>query len=157
LFWDYSYYIHILFLRNFPLNDCIKAHVAKQRISAPFHSPRRLCCAHFVRYCIIFLSKVEYGFIFIGNTFMADNTKLEKLIQKKKALEARIQMISAREKTQERKQDTRRKILIGSYFIDKAKKENNLQEIYKAMVGYLTRDADKKLFSLEEINSSEKQ
>ena len=88
---------------------------------------------------------------------MADNTKLEKLIQKKKALEARIQMISAREKTQERKQDTRRKILIGSYFIDKAKKENNLQEIYKAMVGYLTRDADKKLFSLEEINSSEKQ
>ena len=84
---------------------------------------------------------------------MTDKSKLDKLKEKRKAIYARINLMEAREKTKTRKEDTRRKILIGSYIIDKAKKENNLHEIYKAMDKYLTRDSDKKLFDLAMVEA----
>ena len=40
--------------------------------------------------------------------------RLENLKKKKEQLSARIQQIEAREKSKQRKQDTRRKILLGS-------------------------------------------
>ncbi len=75
-------------------------------------------------------------------------SRLEKLKAQRAKLEARIQAAESRNKQAERKQDTRRKILIGSYYFDKAQKENNLQEIKKLMDGYLTRHSDRKLFDL---------
>ena len=41
-------------------------------------------------------------------------TKLEKLLEKEAQLKAQIQLAKATERTQERKRDTRRKILIGA-------------------------------------------
>lgn len=62
------------------------------------------------------------------------------------------------EKSRERKRDTRRKILIGSFFIDKANQDGSLDSLYQQMDVYLKRNADRELFQLnpnpekEEVN-----
>jgi large subunit ribosomal protein L7/L12 len=73
---------------------------------------------------------------------------LERLKEQRAKLEARIQAAEARTKQAGRKQDTRRKILVGSYYLDKALEENKFNELKKLMDGYLTRDSDRKLFEL---------
>lgn len=47
--------------------------------------------------------------------------------------------------------DTRRKILIGNYYLEQAKKNNTFFHIVKLMDAYLTRDSDRKLFDLAPI------
>jgi large subunit ribosomal protein L7/L12 len=84
---------------------------------------------------------------------MNSKSKLEKLKEQKAKLEARIQMVEAREKTKDHKKDTRRKILIGSYYLDKARKNNSMSELAKIMDGYLTRENDRILFDLSLRNS----
>ncbi len=73
---------------------------------------------------------------------------VEKLKAQRAKIEARIQAAEARGKQAQRKQDTRRKILIGSYYLDQAIKENKFDAIKKLMDDYLTRDSDRKLFEL---------
>ncbi len=75
--------------------------------------------------------------------------RLDSLKKKKAQLESQIQSIEAVEKSKERKRDTRRKILIGSYFLDKAREEDSLDEIIGEMDTYLMRDSDRVLFDLE--------
>ena len=58
--------------------------------------------------------------------------------------------MEASEKAKERKRDTQRKILVGAYYLDKAKKENTYQSLVDLMDGFLTRVSDRKLFGLEE-------
>ncbi|MCB1826829.1 MAG: mobilization protein [Coxiellaceae bacterium] len=85
--------------------------------------------------------------------------KLENLKKKQDQLKAQIQAMEAAEKTREKKRDTRRKILIGAYYQDKAIKENRFDEIIKLMDGYLNRNSDRVLFDLpplEEESSSTK-
>jgi hypothetical protein len=71
---------------------------------------------------------------------------LAKLKAQREKLNARIQKMEALEKERERKQDTRRKILIGAYYLDKARQENTMAELNQLMLGFLTRDSDKVLF-----------
>lgn len=73
---------------------------------------------------------------------------LERLKEQRAKLEARIQAAEARTKQADRKQDTRRKILVGSYYLDKALQEDKFNELKKLMDSYLTRDSDRKLFEL---------
>ena len=73
-------------------------------------------------------------------------SRIDQLKNQRATIEARIQSAEARLKTQNRKQDTRRKILIGSYYLDKAVKENTYENLKLLMCGYLTRESDKKLF-----------
>ena len=49
-------------------------------------------------------------------------------------------------RAEERKRDTRRKILIGAYRLEKAKQDNAEKELYTEMLNFLTREADKSLF-----------
>lgn len=81
---------------------------------------------------------------------MKNKTRLDRLKEQKARLEARIQLVESKEKTKEHKQDTRRKVLIGSYYLDKAKKDNSMDEIVKIMDKYLTRDNDRLLFDLSQ-------
>ena len=79
--------------------------------------------------------------------------KIEAQLEKLKQLKARKQAIEAREKSrqkeQERKDDTRRKILLGSYFIKKMNENDaNKKKILTVMDEYLTEDPDRKLFDL---------
>lgn len=75
------------------------------------------------------------------------SSKLELLKKKQAQLKAQIQNLEAAEKAKEKKRDTRRKILIGAYYIDKAKEDGSLNELYKKLDGYLIRESDRKLFT----------
>ena len=74
--------------------------------------------------------------------------RLEALKEKQKKITVQIQQVEAREKTAERKKNTRRKILIGSYYLDQATDKKKMVEIEKLMDGYLKRDNDRILFGL---------
>lgn len=75
-------------------------------------------------------------------------TKIEKLKIQREQLEARIQNLEAAEKQRERKQDTRRKILIGSYYLDNAVKNGTYDQLKSEISTYLKRDSDRILFGL---------
>ena len=78
--------------------------------------------------------------------------KIEAQLEKLKQLKAQKQAIEARERTkqkeQERKEDTRRKILLGSYLIKKMENEQDKEKILAELNEYLTEDRDRKLFNL---------
>ena len=57
-----------------------------------------------------------------------NNKLLDNLKEQQEKLKARIINIENREKT-ERKRDTSRKILIGSYYLEKARENNYMDEI----------------------------
>ena len=78
--------------------------------------------------------------------------KIEAQLEKLKQLKAQKQAIEARERTkqkeQQRKDDTRRKILLGSYLIKKMQNEANKEKILAELNEYLTEDRDRQLFGL---------
>ena len=76
--------------------------------------------------------------------------RLENLKTKRDQLNARIQKLQASEKMRERKRDTRRKILVGAYFLKKATKEKSLNRLYEIMLNDLKRETDRKLFTDKE-------
>ena len=85
--------------------------------------------------------------------------KIEAQLEKLKQLKAQKQAIEAREKTkqkeQERKDDTRRKILLGSYLIKKMNaNEANKEKILAELNEYLTEDRDRQLFNLLPIKEA---
>ena len=81
--------------------------------------------------------------------------RLKRLMEQREKIDARIQAAEARIKTSERKKDVRKKILIGSYYLDKAIKENAMDELKKIMDKYLTRDSDRELFGLNHLSKVE--
>ena len=82
---------------------------------------------------------------------MASVSNLDSLKKKRVIINARIRLVQNREQSKERKDNTRRKILIGSYYLDQANKNNSFNDIVKLMDSYLTRDSDRLLFDLTPI------
>ena len=80
-------------------------------------------------------------------------TQLQKL-KKKEILDARIQQAESRFKVKERKEDTRRKILIGAFMMEKLKKEEKFDSMIKELDGFLTRNSDRKLFGMNPGSSA---
>ena len=85
--------------------------------------------------------------------------KIEAQLEKLKQLKAQKQAIEARErskqKEQERKDDTRRKILLGSYLIKKMQSnEANKEKILMELNEYLTENRDRQLFDLPNIEEN---
>jgi hypothetical protein len=74
--------------------------------------------------------------------------KLDGLKKKQAILQARIEQMEAREKTRERKQDLRRRVLVGAYFLEQAAKDGKVAELYQEMDGFLVRNSDRALFDL---------
>ncbi len=74
------------------------------------------------------------------------NPRLEALKKQKEQINARIQKIQASEKSKSRKEDTRRKIIVGAYVIDQTKKEGTLDQLYDQVKKYCIRDSDRILF-----------
>ena len=67
-------------------------------------------------------------------------------------LQARIKLITARGSSDDRKNDTRRKILLGAMLQNRIEKRKIAQaNIDKWMSQFLTRDEDRKLFDLAPI------
>lgn len=80
---------------------------------------------------------------------------LEKLKLQREKINSRIQATEARLKTSDRKKETRKKILIGSYYLDEALKENKIDEIKTIMDKYLKRNSDRSLFDLCQVTEIE--
>ncbi len=80
------------------------------------------------------------------------NEKIAKQEERLKQLKVQKQATIAREKSkqkeQDRKDDTRRKILLGSYLLKKMENEENKEKILTEMNEYLTQERDRKLFNL---------
>ncbi|MGO9144774.1 MAG: hypothetical protein ACLQDF_00255 [Desulfomonilia bacterium] len=72
---------------------------------------------------------------------------LTKLLQKKQKIEQQISNAKTRLKKVERAADTRKKILIGAYFLE-VKYKGREDELIKIMDGFLVRDNDRALFGL---------
>ena len=72
----------------------------------------------------------------------------ERLKQLKVQKQATIAREKAKQKEQDRKDDTRRKILLGSYLLKKMENEENKEKILAEMNEYLTEERDRKLFKL---------
>ncbi len=93
---------------------------------------------------------------FLGIRVTMKVESLEQQIAKQeerlKQLKAQKQAVLAREKAkkkeQERKDDTRRKILLGSYLLKKMENEANKEKILAEMNEYLTEERDRNLFNL---------
>ena len=79
--------------------------------------------------------------------------RLNDLLKKREQLNAQIQKERNRHSQQKRKEDTRRKILLGSLMMEMMKKgELDEKKIRKRLDGFLTKDADRKLFDLSVKN-----
>ena len=85
--------------------------------------------------------------------------RLEQLLKKREELSAQIQKLKTREATQNRKEDTRRKILLTVLVMEMMFKEQlDRDKLMKRLDGFLTLDIDRELFKLsvlEERNASE--
>lgn len=73
---------------------------------------------------------------------------LEMLLAQREALEERIKLAKARQSKQEKKDDTRRKILAGAFVIEKHQKSKTYDDFVKELDGFLFRKTDRELFGL---------
>lgn len=95
----------------------------------------------------------DCGFLGIGITMKVESLEQQIAKQEKrlKQLKAQKQAALAREKAkqkeQERKDDTRRKILLGSYLLKKMEDDADKEKILADLNEYLTEDRDRKLFN----------
>ena len=81
------------------------------------------------------------------------NKRLENLLKKREQLNAQIQKIRAREANKKRKEDTRRKILLGALMMEMMEKgELDRKLIRKRLSEFLTRDIDRNLFNLPPLD-----
>lgn len=80
------------------------------------------------------------------------SSSIDNLKKRREILTARIKLAQNREALKERKSDLRRKILVGAYYLEQAKKNNDFEELVKLMDDFLTRDSDRKVFGLKSIS-----
>ncbi len=77
-----------------------------------------------------------------------EKSVLEKLIEQKSQLEARIQSEKIKAASQHRKDETRRKILVGSYCLEKYMKSGSFEKLITELNSFLFKDSDRALFGL---------
>ncbi|HAT7507107.1 MULTISPECIES: hypothetical protein [Enterobacteriaceae] len=84
--------------------------------------------------------------------------RLAKLEEQRARINAEIQRVRAREQQQERKNETRRKVLVGAWMMGKVQSgEWPEQKLIEAMDSYLERDHDRALFGLPPIQPQPQQ
>jgi hypothetical protein len=85
------------------------------------------------------------------------NKRLEELTKRRDQITAQIQALKAREQAEERKRDTRRKILIGAAVLERVKSGKWPEERLLAMMDeFLTKELDRQLFALPSKPAADK-
>jgi hypothetical protein len=82
---------------------------------------------------------------------MADQQAIDKLKAQREKIDARIQALQVRVKTVERKRELQRKILVGTYYLQEALQQDEMEALKQKMNSFLTRDSDRALFDLMPI------
>ena len=75
--------------------------------------------------------------------------KLKMLRDRKEVITAKMQKLEASAKVVARKRELQKKILVGACFLEQASKNGTMDELKIAMLGYLKRTSDRKLFEGE--------
>ena len=84
--------------------------------------------------------------------------RIKELESKKKQIEARIQKLKAAESAKKRKEDTRRKILLGAMVMKLIETGYwSQEEIYKHLDEFLDKELDRQLFGLPELQQDEEE
>ena len=81
-----------------------------------------------------------------------DQKKLKILQQKKNEIDSKIKQIKRQQRAKRNELNNRRKMLIGSYYLEQALRSNSVAELRENMLSFLTKDEDKKLFDEIQIN-----
>lgn len=82
------------------------------------------------------------------------SSKLDKLTVKRQQLNAQIQALKAQESKQKRKEETKKKVLVGSVVLKMLETGEMPQErLAQILDKHLTRDADRALFELPQRNT----
>lgn len=76
------------------------------------------------------------------------NQLKENIIRLKSQKQAALAREKSKQKAQERKDETRRKILLGSFLLKEMEDEAQKQKILAGLNQYLTEERDRKLFDL---------
>lgn len=77
------------------------------------------------------------------------NSKLNRLIEKRDSVNARIKLEQNKVRGDERRRDTRRKVLAGATVLEWAKKDSEFSSRLMAeLKSFLVRDSDRELFGL---------
>lgn len=78
--------------------------------------------------------------------------RLEKLKEQRSQIEARIRDLEARRRAEERKRDTRRKVLAGALALEHAERDPAFGEALSRLLrDGLTRPGDRELFGLDPL------
>jgi hypothetical protein len=86
---------------------------------------------------------------------MADN-RLKRLIEKREAVNARIKQEQSKLRADERRSDTRRKVLAGATVLEWAKSDSEFSSrLMMELKRFLVRDADRALFDLPPLSNTE--
>lgn len=84
---------------------------------------------------------------------MADR-RLKRLVEQRMALDARIKQEEGKLRADERKSETRRKILMGAAVLEWAKRDNDFAKTLNAeLKAFLVRDGDRELFGLPPLET----
>src|SRR5438477_9534787 len=81
------------------------------------------------------------------------NKRKEQLIKRHRQIEAQLSLKEARANSQHRKEQTRRKILVGALIIDHYEKNGDIQHLINWLDNKLEKPIDRKLFQLSEEKS----
>jgi hypothetical protein len=78
------------------------------------------------------------------------NARLEKLLLQRKQVEAKIKLAKERDRKRDRKAETRKKIVIGGYLLERMKRDTKLEgEVLSELEHLLKRTIDRELFGFE--------
>lgn len=98
--------------------------------------------------CGVVFGTVEIRGNVVGKEQSNGKQKLAGLKQQQAVLKARIQQMEAREKTVAKKQDLRRRVLVGTFVLQAALRDGTATELYQRMDSFLVRNSDRMLFGL---------
>ncbi len=82
---------------------------------------------------------------------MASDNELQRLYEKEEVIKARIRKLKSKLRADDRRDDTRRKILAGATVLEWAASDNDFSiRLMAELNRFLVRDADRALFNLPE-------
>ena len=77
-------------------------------------------------------------------------TQMEKAKRQYEQAKARLQATKARETKQQRKRETRRKVILGGALIELADRDQPARSMIRRLIGSLSREQDRKMFDPRE-------
>ena len=82
-----------------------------------------------------------------SNKKTKETDKLYSLKQREAIITTKIQKLQKSIKLITKRRELRKKILVGTYFLNQAKKENKMSELNKTILASLKKEEDRELFN----------